>query len=156
MQTPHPRCPHCAAPHWLSPRSARRVRAICPRLVQRPPEAEAESRRYYGAFCGRGCVRAQRRSTAVSAPGFHRRWPCLWLCSGPGPKSEGEPSTDAPDASERPAWPCLTDACSLGSWSWWWWCRRVCWAAEFVAPNQPPRVGTAGSGGCVGLWPVQL
>jgi hypothetical protein len=43
--------------------------------------------------------------------------------SGPGLKSEGDP--DAPDASERPAWPCLTDAstlaapmalCSLGSW----------------------------------------
>jgi hypothetical protein len=66
----------------------------------------------------------------VAAPGFHRLWPCP-LPLALGPDASPETSPDAPDASERPAWPCLTDALDacrphgpvqprlLGGWRSW-------------------------------------
>jgi hypothetical protein len=123
----------------------RRVRAIYPRSV--PPEAE--SRRGCGAFCGLSCLRL----STVSAPGFHRRWPCcLQLALGPGssPKAIQMPRMPAnalrglasPTPPRlQPPWPFAASAHGSGGGG-----GVVCCAAEFVrkpdASNQTPSVST--------------
>jgi hypothetical protein len=188
MQTPHTAL--CTAPHWLSPRPARRVRAIYPRSVPQCPQSKGReplSRCFlrpmaFGSLLASGHASPSPRLGAplsVSASLCQSLPACSSLASrgtrlsptvampsatGSGPGLKSEESPDAPDASERPAWPCLTDALDacrphgplqprlLDGWRWWWsWCLlccRVCRCccllpgagAGGFAPSTQPRV----------------